>query len=134
MSAAFILLSVALWRGAYALGDVEILALLPLAVVLFLLHCDLLIQTSRAHERVFWRDICWPQRWLTVHIGERFWALVVWAAQELRRQIFGASPTLLSLWGKLFFTTSLLTLASTCRARARCKPCSSARLRTHCGS
>lgn len=107
---AFILLSLLLWRGAYALGDFGVLALVPLAAVLFLSHRDLLIGIYRARKRVLWRDEAWLSRWLTGRIGATFWALVlvVLAVPLLGWQVLGASPKRLALLGAIFFTTSLL--------------------------
>tara|TARA_R110000787_G_scaffold136062_7_gene248466 strand:+ start:743 stop:1507 length:765 start_codon:yes stop_codon:yes gene_type:complete len=73
----FVMISLYLWRSAYAYCDWGALALLPLSVVLFVGHRELLLNMHLAKQRVTWREDTWVMRWLSGRLSSTFWSLVV---------------------------------------------------------
>ena len=76
LTACFVMISLYLWRGAYAFGDWAVIALLPLAVALFVAHRELVLDMHLARRRVMWREDTWAMRWLRGRLSSSFWALV----------------------------------------------------------
>lgn len=77
MATSFIMMSLYLWRTTYLQGDWGAITLLPLSIMLFVAHRDLLRKKHMAMRRVTWRESTWVMRWLSGRLSSTFWSLVL---------------------------------------------------------
>lgn len=106
----FVMMSLYLWRTAYAYGDWGAITLLPLSAVLFVAHRELLLNMHLAKRRVTWREDTWVMRWLSGRLSSTFWSLVVVVVTVplLAWQAFTMKPERLPQLAVAFLMASLL--------------------------
>lgn len=109
----FVMISLCLWRTGYAYGDWAALALLPLAIMLFVTHRNLLLAMRLAQRRVIWRPDSFGMRWLSGRLGSTFWALIFVAVTIplLAWQAVAMRPERLPQLAVAFLLASLLFTA-----------------------